>query len=1539
MKLILNRFITQLLKISFYVACIFLICSEIHGQASLQVTILNGSSTTTCTDPIGGPDPMFRVDVGNTGWVTYPATTFCFTDLPNLQYENFYNCPSNVPDSIEVCFRAFEQDGFLCNIVESCSETICQNFAIPGIGVNVDYNLGLPNGLSSDGEINFNIALNGSFIGGQNDFVCDAIDLGTIPFMGMIGDGSLSSFNNFCATNTNDPNPSDDGGFGNDQAVWFSFSTDATPSAYIFINGYNDPEMLGDEIGLQIAIYESSNGTCTGNLTYLESDHDLNSLDQTLVAHCLSPNTTYFILVDAAWLPALGIGLEGYFGLEIVSEGIIAGADFRCDAEDFGTIPENGSVGTPLNQTNYCATDIGESDPSTFSGQRTVWYKFQAPSSGHVTIEAISDQDPPNGLDAIGLQIALYRSWSGTCFGLAEVESQYSSATLDEMLEVKCLTPGAEYWILIDGDGANTRGIFSLTVTDAGEVPPQSETVLDEIICDGQTLQVGDSMYTESGFINEIIILPNGCDSLVTGELIVLPPFSSTTDTTICDGESVSVGASIYFDSGNYTDVLVNVDGCDSLVYTNLTVLESVEAVAYQVQEASSPVANDGSASVNVNSGVGPFTYLWSNFATTQTITDLTPGLYCVTVTSINGCEDVSCISVLYPGAINVAVSNGIVTCNGGSDGELILTISDGMPAYDYEWGVDFGAAQGSGTIANAGESVTISGLAPGSNYTITVTDAGGLIIVTFGEILEPLPLVNNLDTTLCFGETLTVGDSLYSIDGVISENLTSVDGCDSLVTGTLTILDEIQTIVDLEACFGESVIIGTTIYDVTGPINEILTAVNGCDSLVSGSLTVLPENATTLDTTVCANESIIIGSSTYFTSGNYIDVLIAANGCDSTIFTNLVVLSELTVNAILVSEASALNVSDGVAEADAIGGAGGYSYLWSNASTSQQVNNLTGGEYYCVTVTDANGCTAEDCLIIYFPVNILSVFENDTLDCAGNTNGQLIFSAYNGQAPYNYTWQNSINTLNGNGTIPTEGGTATIPNLPPDIYTVAISDQWGNYSINIEIVEPEPIAISIGNQINATCFSVCDGSISIDVTGGTAPYQYLWSGNAGNTSDIDLLCAGSYSVTITDANNCTQTYEVTISEPVEFIAEAIEMNPVSCFGDNNGEASVTTNGNPISYTWSNNETTQTINNLTGGSYSVTVVNADNCTAESSIIINEPQSAISTNVFVETPISCNDGNDGEATIVVQGGTGFTYSWSNGNNNATANNLSEGIYYVTATDINGCLAMDSIQLVSPEPIQASFTTIDVNCPDGDFSGMILIDTITGGSPSYLFSLDGANFYNAIQFDNLTAGAYDIFIEDTNGCVEQFEETVGAPDVVSVNLGNDQTIRLGESITLEAVTTSLDAIFEWNPPDTTYCSSCAEITVFPFETTSYFVTVIDSISGCSATDEVIINVKKDRSVFIPNTFTPNFDGDNDVFKIFSGKSVSRINTFKIFNRWGSLLFETGAFSPDESFGWDGTFQGKVMDVGVYIYFAEIEFVDGERRLYKGDVTLLK
>ncbi len=1519
---------------------LFLFQITSFGQGHLQVTIQDGTSTTTCDDIFNAPDPFFSVRVNGNNWETYPGNQFCFTELPYMQYEAFYSCPSDVPTTVNLCLRVFENDGLFCNLDEQCMVEVCQDFNIPAPGTSVDYTFEIIDGLASDGTIDFTVELDDSFVGGQNDFVCDAVDLGVLSYVGTIGDGTLSNYNNYCSSNTNEPNPINEGGvFGNGGGVWFTFMTDDTPSALNFINTFSDPEGLGDEIALEVAIYESTDGTCN-NLNLLYSAYDASSgLDQSVIAHCLSPNSRYYILVDAAFIPGTGgtIGVEGLFGIEVTSVGIVEPPDFRCDAEDLGMVPNGGSVGTPMDQTNFCGTDLGEPNPTAFQLQRTVWYMFQAPESGHVVVDITSDNPNFLGIDSIDAQLAVYRSGSNSCIGpMIELESSYTPADLDESIELQCLVPGDNYWAIIDGSGNNTMGIFSITVSDAGPVPPQSTTVLDEVVCGGGSLLVGDSLYTESGSVEQLILAANGCDSLVTGFVTILDPISTTIDTVICNGESVAIGNSIYFDTGNYSDVFTTSQSCDSIVYTNVTVLESVQAVAIQLQEASDITASDGSVTVNVTGGTGPYTYLWSNNSTNQTINNLSPGLYCVTVTAVNGCEDVTCISVLYPGAISVDVENGQVSCPGDSDGVLTLTVSDGMPAYNYEWGVDFGTAQGSGTINNPGESATINNLAPGTNYTITVTDGDGLIIVTFGEITEPQPIVNNLDTTLCFGETLMVGNTTYSTSGPILENLTSALGCDSLVTGTLIILDDITTNLDLTECFGTTITVGTADYTTTGPINEILTAQNGCDSTVTGFLTILPEIVTDQDFTLCFGESVNVGNSTYASSGDFVDVLPAANGCDSTINTSVIILNELIVSANLVTEASGLGAADGVAEAVAMGGSGNYSYSWSNASAGNVASNLTGGQTYCVTVTDDTNCSAEDCVVILFPVDIQSAFINDTLDCPGDTNGTLTFTAFNGQAPYNYTWQNADNSLNGSGDVLVEGGTTTVDNLPAGVYSIEISDQWGSGFFTIEIIEADPIVITLENQTDASCFGECNGSLEVSVVGGVLPHTFQWSSVPDNANLVNNLCADPYSLTVTDANGCSMTWSGQINEPDEFIISLEETNPVSCNGGDDGIATLTTNGTPIDIIWNTGGTSTELTNLSATTYSVTVTNSDNCTAEASININEPLSAISSVISITSDISCNGESDAIISIAASGGAGFTYVWSNGLTGDELENLGPGAYQVTITDQNGCEAFDEVILSEPSLMSADLTTIEVNCLDGENSGGILVDTVIGGSGSYLYSLNVSTFGTTPEFLGLEAGAYEVFIQDANGCVESFSTLVDSPGEIEVDLGDDFTLDLGESTILEAFTTSQNPIFDWSIDS---CIGCPEVQIMPVEAGMYAVTVTDSLSGCSATDEIIVMIDKQRDVFIPNVFSPNYDGTNDVFKVFVGPSVAQINSFRVFSRWGGVMFERTDIMPNEDIGWDGTIKGKDAPEGVYVYIMEIEFVDGLTRLYRGDVSMVR
>ncbi|MFT5166870.1 MAG: gliding motility-associated-like protein, partial [Saprospiraceae bacterium] len=529
-------------------------------------------------------------------------------------------------------------------------------------------------------------------------------------------------------------------------------------------------------------------------------------------------------------------------------------------------------------------------------------------------------------------------------------------------------------------------------------------------------------------------------------------------------------------------------------------------------------------------------------------------------------------------------------------------------------------------------------------------------------------------------------------------------------------------------------------------------------------------------------------------------------------------------------------------------------------------------------------------------------------------------------------------NSLNGNGVILTEGGIAIVNNLPSGNYTIEILDQWGSGIFTIEIVEPTPIAFNLINQIAASCFGDCNGILEIEILNGTPPFTTQFPGVTGNPILLENLCAGDYQVNVTDANGCIAVWNGQVSQPDEFIIEVFETNPVSCNGGADGTASLVTSGNPIGILWSNGATIDEVGDLEAGIYAVTVTNSDNCTATSSIEITEPSTAISALITIEQEISCDGEEDAAVSVSATGGAGFTFSWSNGISESSLNNLGPGTYTVTVLDENGCEAFDGVTLIEPTSINAVFSTTDVNCLDGENSGAIFIDAVSGGAGDYVYSIDGFIYFTLLEFNNLAAGTYNIYVQDANGCTEIFQVPIASPDEIEVNLGDDQTILLGEIITLEAMTFSQNSIFVWSV-DSLTCPSCISISVNPFESSMYSVMVTDTVTQCTASDEIIISVSKKRDVFIPNIFSPNFDGNNDIFKINSGRSVARINSFKVFNRWGGVVFEANNILPNQDIGWDGTIKGKDAPVGVYIYLADIVFVDGFQRMYRGDVTVVK
>lgn len=319
------------------------------------------------------------------------------------------------------------------------------------------------------------------------------------------------------------------------------------------------------------------------------------------------------------------------------------------------------------------------------------------------------------------------------------------------------------------------------------------------------------------------------------------------------------------------------------------------------------------------------------------------------------------------------------------------------------------------------------------------------------------------------------------------------------------------------------------------------------------------------------------------------------------------------------------------------------------------------------------------------------------------------------------------------------------------------------------------------------------------------------------------------------------------------------------------------------------------------------------------------------------------------------GAGITYKWTAasgvfpGQADVLHPQISvPGTYTLTVTNNQtGCSASDVVVLTSSqEEPYPSISLTPISCY-GENDGAIFIDSISGGTPPYLISINGGPFSGNTQFVNLAPDTYTLVVEDASGCQTDPAIIIDIQQPQEINvtlvayLEGDNIIRLGESAELEALVnldpSDIDTIM-WSPAGLLDCDTCFRTMTMPLQTTTFSVTI--ESNGCSDSDALTIVVRKDKGIYAPNVFSPNGDGENDVFLLFGGVEVAKIKSFLVFNRWGETVLEQYNIPPnDPVYGWDGTHRGKAVDPAVFTWFAEVEFIDGRVEIYKGDVSLVK
>lgn len=454
----------------------------------------------------------------------------------------------------------------------------------------------------------------------------------------------------------------------------------------------------------------------------------------------------------------------------------------------------------------------------------------------------------------------------------------------------------------------------------------------------------------------------------------------------------------------------------------------------------------------------------------------------------------------------------------------------------------------------------------------------------------------------------------------------------------------------------------------------------------------------------------------------------------------------------------------------------------------------------------------------------------------------------------------------------------------------------------------------------------------------------------------IEINEAGIYQVIVTDQHSgCTalETVEVEADEGVPNILVG-EPGLYTCQDTLIAlDASGSSFGPPFTIIWSGGN----IDGYNGldpvvnapGNYSLEIINGDNgCRVEEQVVVPADTIAPMVDAGTFAFLDC------QSFLAVLNGsyenncTTCLFSWSTRDGNfigglTTLNPTVDvaGTYEMNVLNTaNGCTNVDEVLVLDdPDlPVPANLQSNGPPCA-GDEEGRIIVGSVNGGLPPYLYSLDGTNFSSRNEFFELPPGNYQLFLQDAKGCEWDSTFSLPAAQPLVVELGNDQIIDLGEEINLYAlVNRPVDSVF-WISKEEVECGDCLEQTVSPVNETSYTVIVQDA-AGCEVSDLVNIRVRKDRNVFIPSAFSSDFNGTNDYFTIFADQSVKHIKSLRVFSRWGEVVFERLDFAPNiETQGWDGTMRGQDLDPGIYVYAVVIEFIDGHEELYKGDVLLTK
>jgi large repetitive protein len=1137
-----------------------------------------------------------------------------------------------------------------------------------------------------------------------------------------------------------------------------------------------------------------------------------------------------------------------------------------------------------------------------------------------------------------------------------------------------------------------TSSIVAVTVTP---LPTITQPTVEQTLCTGATIS------------SPLTISYSGGTGTATYKWYSNSTNSNSGGTPISGATTNSYTPAVYTTAGDYyyyAEVSISGSGCGSIT-SDVAKVIVLDVPTVTTQPISNQVLCQGEISTQLEvvgaGGNGTFSYQWYknnanntntgspiSGATNSTYLPLTTTAgtqyyYCVLLQTGAGCSVKSAIA-----KVQVSLSPTITTqpvsstvCIGGTPTMLSFTMNNGVGTPTYQWYSNTSNSNTGGTVLTGETIATYSPLAAtsGTLYYYCVINfpalSGGCSVVTTNAtavIVNEKPNIAPESTAVCSSAPFTVtptnsGSNIVPIGTTYTWTNPTINP-----TGTITGASSQST--------PQTNISQTLINTSVNPVVVTYTVTPTSGTCVGNSFTVSVTVNPTINSNVVINNNSCFGTNTAsisanvtggipFTSGNpytiswsgpsgfnssatnisnlqpgNYDLTITDNGTCPFFKTYIITEpTDILISEISKKDISCLGSNNGSVDINVTGGTGNYTYNWTKNgaafAVSQDISNLGPGNY-TVSVTDANNCGPKTAsfTIIEPPLLVVSLNNKTDVICFGDATGAINVNVSGGvpsASGYSFAWTGPNGFSNNN---------QDVSDLIAGTYNLVVTDsQSCSKNLAVSISQSTEIKITY-TTTPILCYGGGNASITASISGGIAPYQYVWSNLATSINQTNLS-AGDYTILITDNVGCKKFETITIPEAPIFTINPIKKD-ISCFGAHDGSIALNLVGGkaPVTLVWSDGSTSGTTrNNLGAGTYTATISDGTPCQIVRTFVIQEPQLLV-LSANVSHAFDCDDANSGAINLLVSGGTTpFTYLWSNGSVTEDLINVPAGNYSVTVKDARGCIKSAQYSINRPEPIVIGVETkTDFNCDTKEVKQTFKAQ-VSGGLPPYQLSwsdgfVSGAN--NELM--NTTQNGTVILIATDNlGCKSNYPFNVkipllGSPSFVTNSFSNSTfgLYSIADPIQFTNTATADYIAISWDFGDGSFSNEINPIHIYKKEGSYVINQKVTYSLGCIYNYTIKLEIKKGYSLMFPTAFTPNNDGVNDYFlPVFKGLTTI---VFEIYDTWGGLVYsETGETIK----GWDGRIKDQEAENGNYYFKVTAKTFYGATIKDQGVFVLLK